>query len=84
MVFQVGRVLHKGMKGGLAQGGSGTATLTAFVLISMLEANIPSTVSMVDLWRVWQFCTILVVESPWRHVHDVTGFKMHSLWVIDL
>ena len=41
---QVGRVLHKSMKGGLANGGS-DATLSTFVLISMLEAGMPRSVS---------------------------------------
>ena len=42
---QVGKVLHKAMKGGLSQGGSSPATLTAFVLAAMLEAGIDKQVS---------------------------------------
>ena len=40
--WQVGRVLHKAMKGGL-QGDSQTG-LTAYVIISLLEANVSRTV----------------------------------------
>lgn len=43
----MGRVIHKDMKGGLGGGGS-PATLTAFVLISMLEAGVDKDVSMED------------------------------------
>ncbi len=46
VVFQVGRVIHSDMKGGLSEGGANPATLTAFVLISLLEAGVPPTVSV--------------------------------------
>lgn len=37
---QVGKVLHKAMKGGLANGENPTASLTAYVLTTMLSAGI--------------------------------------------
>ena len=36
---QVGRVLHKDMKGGLSGDAQSPATLTAYVLIALLEAR---------------------------------------------
>ncbi|ELT94944.1 hypothetical protein CAPTEDRAFT_228650 [Capitella teleta] len=40
---ELGRVIHKDMKGGLSDGAVSPATITSFVLIAMMEAGIPST-----------------------------------------
>ena len=52
----VGRVIHKEMQGGHGNGGDPMRTLTAFVLIAMLEAGIPRDVrkqsaSIVNMWQ---------------------------------
>ena len=47
LMTQVGRMLNKAMKGGL-QGDSQTG-LTAYVVISLLEANVSRTVRLTSL-----------------------------------
>jgi len=46
MMMQVGRVLHKAMKGGLQ--GDSQAGLTAYIVISLLEANVSTAVCFIS------------------------------------
>jgi len=56
MYMQVGRIIHKDMQGGL-QGDSQTTGLTAYVVISLLEANVPSTVGFLGLYLATMIIT---------------------------